>query len=172
VTDRHLEYLQLVTRHQAAIYGYLRTIAPGAPVEDILQEVNIVLWNRAADFEPGTNFKAFAFRIAHFKALEALRAAKRRQWLVFDSDLLESICERQKECDESDPQAALRECLARLDEADRHLLHRRYTARQTVREIARHDGRSEGALQQVFFRLRTRLRACIERRLAMEGGAS
>ena len=51
MTDRHLEYLQLVTRHQAAIYGYLRTIAPGAPLEDILQEVNIVLWNRAADFE-------------------------------------------------------------------------------------------------------------------------
>ena len=78
MTDRRLDYLQLVTRHQAAIYGYLRTIAPGAPLEDILQEVNLVLWNRAEDFELGTNFKAFAFRIAHFKALEALRAAKRR----------------------------------------------------------------------------------------------
>jgi RNA polymerase sigma-70 factor (ECF subfamily) len=170
VNDSHLEYLQLVTRHQAAIYGYLRSIAPGAPLEDILQEVNIVLWNRAADFEPGTNFKAFAFRIAHFKALEALRAAKRREWLVFDSDLLESIAERQEESRDDDPQAALRECLGRLADDDRSLLHRRYTARQTVREIARGDGRSEGALQQVFFRLRSQLRACIERRLAMEGG--
>jgi len=170
MTDHHLEYLQLVTRHQASIYGYLRTIAPGAPLEDILQEVNIVLWNRAADFELGTNFKAFAFRIAHLKALEALRAAKRREWLVFDSDLLDSISQRQEETSNDDSQAALRECLGSLDEDERKLLHQRYTARQTVRDIARADGRTEGALQQVFFRLRNHLRACIEQRLAMEGG--
>jgi len=170
MTDRHLEYLQLVTRHQSAIYGYLRTIAPGAPLEDILQEVNIVLWNRAADFELGTNFKAFAFRIAHFKALEALRSAKRREWLVFDSDLLDSIAQRQEETPDHDSQAALRECLSGLEEDERKLLHQRYTARQTVRDLARTDGRSEGALQQVFFRLRNHLRACIEQRLAMEGG--
>jgi RNA polymerase sigma-70 factor (ECF subfamily) len=170
MTDHHLEYLQLVTRHQAAIYGYLRTIAPGAPLEDILQEVNIVLWNRATDFELGTNFKAFAFRIAHLKALEALRAAKRRDWLVFDSDLLDSIAHSHEENADNDSQAALRECLGSLDEDERKLLHQRYTARQTVRDIARTDGRTEGALQQVFFRMRNHLRACIEQRLAMEGG--
>lgn len=168
--DRHLRYLQLITRHQAAIYGYLRSIAPGAPLEDILQEVNLVLWNRAGDFTPDTNFKAFAFRIAHLKALEALRAAKRREWLVFDSDLIESIDRRQEESPAPDSQAALRACLADVSEDERRLLHRRYTERRTLREIARADGRSEGALQQLFFRLRNQLRVCIERRLAMEGG--
>lgn len=170
----HLEYLQLVTRHQAAIHGYIRSIAPGAPVDDILQETNVILWERAASFEPGTHFKAFAFRIAHLKTLEFLRKAKRREWLVFDSDLLDSIAQRQEEQQPSqaDPQAALRECLAGLEEEDRRLLHQRYTVRQSVRDIARDSGRSEGALQQVFFRLRNSLRTCIEHRIALEGGES
>ncbi len=172
MTAHQIEYLQLVVRHQAAIHGYVRSIAPGAPVEDIVQEVNLVLWEKAAAFKPGTHFKAFAFRIAHLKTLEALRADKRRRWLVFDSDLLAAIARRQEESApaSADTQDALRDCLAELDPADRELLHRRYIHRQAVRDIARHDTRSEGALQQLFFRLRNHLRACIERRITMEGG--
>lgn len=171
MTTRHLEYLQLVTRHQAAIHGYIRSIAPGAPIDDILQETNMVLWNRADDFEPGTHFKAFAFRIAHLKTLEHLRSSKRREWLVFDSDLLDAIAQRQSEVEASanGSQVALRECLSQLEEEDRQLLHRRYTLGQTVREMAKGDGKSEGSLQQLFFRLRNSLRICIERRIAMEG---
>ena len=169
---RQLEYLQLVTRHQAAILGYIRSIAPGAPVDDILQETNVILWERATSFEPGTHFKAFAFRIAHLKTLEFLRASKRRAWLVFDSDLLEAIAQRQSEPVDShaDAQAALSGCLAALDPDERELLHRRYTLRQSVRDIAKADGKTEGSLQQLFFRLRNQLRACIEHRLIVEGG--
>ena len=76
----NIEYLQLVTRHQAAICGYIRSIAPGLNVDDVLQETNIVLWEKADTFQRGTNFKAFAFRIAHFKTLEALRRQKRDHW--------------------------------------------------------------------------------------------
>ncbi|WP_035611980.1 sigma-70 family RNA polymerase sigma factor [Haloferula sp. BvORR071] len=169
---RQLEYLQLVTRHQAAILGYIRSIAPGAPVDDILQETNVILWERAASFEPGTHFKAFAFRIAHLKTLEFLRTSKRRAWLVFDSDLLEAISQRQSEQEASnaDAQAALSSCLADLDPDERELLHRRYTLRHSVRDIAKTDGKTEGSLQQLFFRLRNQLRACIEQRMIVEGG--
>ena len=168
----NLEYLQLVTRHQAAIFGYIRSIAPGAPADDILQETNVILWERADTFEPGTHFKAFAFRIAHLKTLEFLRAAKRGKWLIFDSDVLDSIARRQEEIhhEGADTQGALRDCLAGLDPEDRKLLHRRYTMGHTVRQIARDEMKSEGALQQLFFRLRNNLRACIEHRLAMDGG--
>lgn len=169
-----IEYLQLVTRHQPAIYGYIRSLAPGADIEDILQETNLVLWEKSASFRPGTNFKAFAFRIAHFKTLEALRSERRRHWLVFDTDLLESIAERQAGSDSlSDgQQAALRQCLLTLSPEEHQLIQSRYTLRKTVRDIARETGRSEGALQQIYFRLRNALRTCIEARLAREGGAA
>lgn len=172
MNPRQIEYLQLVTRHQAAIMGYIRSIAPGAPVDDILQETNVILWERAETFEPGTHFKAFAFRIAHLKTLEFLRASKRKEWLVFDSDLLDAIARQQseQEAGSGDAQAALRGCLADLDPGERELLHRRYTLCQSVRDIAKAEGKTEGSLQQLFFRLRNSLRTCIEHRLVMEGG--
>jgi RNA polymerase sigma-70 factor (ECF subfamily) len=169
-----VEYLQLVTRHQPAIYGYIRSLAPGADIEDILQETNLVLWEKSASFETGTNFKAFAFRIAHFKTLEALRSDRRRQWLVFDSDLLNSIAERQSDSQNlaDGQQAALRHCLLNLTPEENQLIQSRYTHRKTVRDIARETGRTEGSLQQLYFRLRNTLRTCIETRLARQGGAA
>ncbi len=169
-----VEYLQLVTRHQPAIYGYIRSLAPGSDIEDILQETNLVLWEKAASFQPGTNFKAFAFRIAHFKTLEALRSEKRRHWLVFDSDLMASIADRQAGEDHlaEGQQAALRQCLLALSDEEQGLIRSRYSQRKTVREIARETGRTEGALQQLYFRLRNALRTCIESRLAREGGGA
>lgn len=169
---RLAEYLQLVTSHQAVIYGYIRSLAPGANVEDILQETNLVLWQRVDSFTPGTHFKAFALRIAHFKTLEALRRERRQHWLIFDSDLLETIANHQiqEESGGVDSQAALRQCITELGENDRELLHRRYTLRENVREIANLMHRSEGSLQQLFFRLRNQLRVCIEHRMAKLGG--
>lgn len=173
MSQLNIEYLQLVTRHQAAICGYIRSIAPGLSAEDVLQETNIVLWEKSSSFEPGTNFKAFAFRIAHFKTLEALRAQKRGHWLHFDSDLLDAIA-AQSTADETQVagrQHALRQCLTNLSEAERELIHARYTERKTVREISRNSERSEGALQQSFYRIRNALKACIENKLVEEGGS-
>lgn len=174
MNEQQLNYLQLVTRHQAAIYGYIRSLAPGADIEDILQETNLVLWEKAAVFEPGTNFKAYAFRIAHFKTLEALRGERRRHWLVFDSELLEAIAARQTEADVlmDGRQAALRKCLEELKAEERELVHARYSKGRSVRELAREQERTEGSLQQWFFRIRNTLRACIERRISPEGGGA
>lgn len=166
-----IDYLQLVTRHQQAIYGYIRSLAPGADIDDILQETNLILWEKASTFRKGSNFKAFAFRIAHLKTLEALRAQRRRSWLVFDSDILEALAGADDDDTTDAPaQLALRTCLEALPEDDRALIHSRYTRRESVRSIAERLGRSEGAMQQVFFRIRNHLRECIHRSAVMKGG--
>lgn len=169
--DRSFDYLQLVIRHQAALFGYVRSLAPGLEIEDVLQEINIVLWEKAADFQVGTNFKAFAFRIAHLKTLETLRKEKRRNWLVFDNELIATLGEQSvvEETHDSDvSQSALGDCMASLSNEERELLHRRYTLHHSVRDIARMLSVTEGSLQQSFFRIRNALRECIERRILME----
>lgn len=170
MTTPDIEYLRLVTGHQAAIYGYIRSLAPNGDIDDILQETNLILWEKSRTFQPGSNFKAFAFRIAHLKTLEALRAQRRRQWLVFDTDLLDSIAQHQTgpAALATGHQAALRHCLLELSSEDRQLIHSRYTHRKSVRDLARESGRSEGSLQQLFFRLRNTLRSCIQSRIAKE----
>lgn len=160
------DYLRLITQHQGSIYGYIRSVAPGIPIDDILQETNIALWDKADTFTMGTNFKAFAFRIAYLKTLEFLRHRKRDHWLVFDSELVERIDSyQQSEETENSHQSALRECLSNLGEADQTLIHERYTKGQTVRRIAQVHQRPEGSMQQAFFRIRNALRDCIERRI-------
>lgn len=171
MSDLNIEYLQLVTKHQSAIYGYIRSLAPGVEIDDVLQETNIVLWEKSASFEQGTSFKAFAFRVAHLKTLEALRKQRRDHWMAFDTDLLEAIAAQiTDENEDSSRQNALRECLAALEEHDRQLIHARYTESRTVRSIAGSTGRSEGSLQQLFFRIRNALRTCIEQKIIREGG--
>lgn len=166
-----IDYLKLITAHQSAIYGYIRSLAPGVDIEDVVQETNIILWEKAETFRKGTNFKAFAFRIAHLKTLEALRSERRRSWLVLDGDILERLAEIDDEGGgDGAAHAALRDCLAALPEEERTLVHARYTRRETIRQIADRDGRSEGSLQQRFFRIRNSLRECILRSLAREGG--
>ena len=158
------EYLQLVTDHQALLLGYIRGIAPGLHAADILQETNIVLWNKIDSFKLQTNFKAFACRIAYLKTMEALKKAKRNQWLVFDSDIVEKIDHHyvtQTE-DHSESQSALQQCLNKLKTSERNLIHLRYTKGDTVRAIAAEMNQSEGSIQQLLFRLRKTLSRCIK----------
>lgn len=169
MTPEQIEYLQLVTNHQALLFGYIRSIAPKVSHDDVLQETNIVLWDKMDKFELGTNFKAYACRVAYLKTMEALNAQKRKNWLVFDSDLLDGIseyytCGDEKE-EQSYIQSALRNCLTKLKERDRQLIHQRYTLGNTVRAIATEMGEKEGTLQQAFFRCRRLLRNCMEKSL-------
>ena len=122
--------------------------------QDALQEVNILLWQQAETFEMGTNFGAFACRVAYLKTLELLRKKKKSAFLTFDSDILESLSEPVTEedtvCDQSN---ALLTCMGKLSEEEQELLVLRYEKGVTVRQIAKDRNKSEGSFQQLFFKL-------------------
>ena len=64
------DFETLIETHQSALRGFiLSLVADCSAAEDILQETNLVAWRKAADFESGSNFRAWAFRIAHFQIL-------------------------------------------------------------------------------------------------------
>lgn len=49
--------MQLLTSHQQTLYAYIRTLLPEADVaSDVLQETNLMLWQRAGEFSPGSDF--------------------------------------------------------------------------------------------------------------------
>lgn len=159
-------YMQLVTNHQASLYSFIRSLIPhGATVEDLLQETNLTLWEKASEFEAGTNFRAFAFSIARFKVLSHLRDQKRKHWLLVDSELCDELLDRFVNEPSAEPaaQEILRRCLEKLPADRRDLIRRRYADGRSVRDLARMEGKKEGALQQIFFRLRKILRDCIEK---------
>lgn len=150
--------------------AFLRSLLPiGTDPRDLQQEVNITLWNKRADFEPGTNFKAWTFQVARYHVLTYFRSLKRDHRLVFDDDLVARIAEVAEESLDNDllhaRREALRHCLAKLRDADRELLQVRYSNPGTIEEFARRQQRNPGTVRALLRNIRKTLADCIRHQL-------
>ncbi|MGV2334698.1 MAG UNVERIFIED_CONTAM: sigma-70 family RNA polymerase sigma factor [Planctomycetaceae bacterium] len=145
-------------------------LVPAADVDDVLQEINTVLWEKAADFKAGTDFWAWASQIARFKVFNHLRRHGRER-LVFDELLLNEIADlaQQKLADVDRRREALEDCLGRLQAPQRQLIELRYTSGHAIAKIAEVIGRPEASVRQTLFRIRQALQACIESKLQSGG---
>jgi RNA polymerase sigma-70 factor (ECF subfamily) len=171
-----MEFVRLLTNCQGVLQAFIASVMPGHPdTADVLQETNLTLWEKMDQFEPGTNFQAWAFSIARFKALAHLKKCRNSKLAVFDDEVLERLARVAAERDPALYDAkvrALQGCLADLRPADRELLEVRYGVRETLEDYARKIGRPANSLYNTLVRLRAGLRTCIQARLRHEGGAA
>ena len=152
------------------LYAFIFRLVPSmADADDILQETNLVLWSKQAEFTPGTDFRAWAFRIARFQVM----AHRRRQSLdrlIFGDELVERLA-RQAEsgCGRWTTSA---NCCSMPAEAQRFAAA---TARQPLRQSAFRPGdrgeepRKANAVFQSLHRTRETLLRCIEQGLTKRG---
>lgn len=115
------EFVQLLTTHQNRLYGYILSLVfDRSRADDLLQQTNAVLWRKAAEFETGTNFVAWAFRIAYYEVMQ-YRRKQQRERLVFDDELLGNLAAAAQEEDEQflQRQTLMRQCLDHLSERHR-----------------------------------------------------
>ncbi len=164
------EFVRLLTEAQGPVYGYLMTLIPDrSRARDLLQETNITLWKKAATFEEGTNFNAWACKIAYFHVL-SFRRKMAREKLVFDDDILDYLAERNDDRliqdFTKDRNAALKACMQKLSDKQRKLVEERYKPGASVQRIAADQGRTVGAISQTLYRIRHNLMQCIEKTLA------
>jgi RNA polymerase sigma-70 factor, ECF subfamily len=77
----------LYSRYASRIYSLAGQSLERATAEEIVQEVFLAVWRKAATFAPdrGT-FKAWLFQIAHYRIFNELRRRSRRPQLEEDSD--------------------------------------------------------------------------------------
>ena len=138
-----------------------------ADAEDILQETNVVIWNKFHQFETGTNFVAWSFQIANFEVLK-FRDKKRSSKLMFAGDVLDVIAQESEEQEDDLDlrRAALQECLKKLRPKDRELIQNRYKPGNTGQSVAVEMGRPINSVYQSIGRIRKILFECINRRLA------
>ena len=74
----------LARAHERALYSHVaRILGPGADAEDVVQDALVSAWRSLASFE-GTSFKAWLFRIARNRAIDVIRAQRRRGELPLD----------------------------------------------------------------------------------------
>lgn len=158
------EFMRLFTRHQPRLYGYILSLVPHwNDAEEVLQETSVVLWSKFSQFQPGTNFFAWACQIARLEILK-LRRQPHRRHLILNDQLQDLITRDTLALAEElhDRQRALQECLEQLREPDRRIIESRYYAGQTVQSLANETGRSADAIYKAINRIRARLLYCIE----------
>lgn len=152
---------------QRRLYAFILTLAPRrSEADDVLQETNVVLWAKRSEFTPGTNFWAWASRIAYLQVL-ALRKRQGRDRHQFDDLLIQELAAAAPDDFEA-RQQAMDQCLETLRPVDRELLDLRYRQNLQAPEIAALQSRSVNAVYQVLFRVRANLLRCIEQRLERE----
>ena len=71
-------FTDLVTEHQARLYGYIfAMVQNSADTEDLVQRTLITLWRRFDQFELGTDFCAWSLTTARYEVLNFQRAGRR-----------------------------------------------------------------------------------------------
>lgn len=167
MTDSEKEFISHITDWQNDLFSYLFTLLGDLhDSRDVLQETNLVLWRKMADFEPGSNFGAWAKRCAYYEALK-FRRARQRDRHLFDDDLIALLVDEHElpGHDEEERRLALRDCLAQLPEQQRQIIDRRYRAEIPVRQLAAEFGKKESAIKMAMKRIREALEVCIESKL-------
>lgn len=165
------EFVGHVTRNQRKLYAFIYSLlGRAADAEDVLQETNLVLWRKSSQFQLGTDFLAWSFRVAHFQVL-AFRKRKYRARECFNEDLLEQLATAAEEGrDDVDVrQDALARCLAKLRPEQRQLVAQRYEPGGCVNDMAKQRGRTPKAISEALRRIRETLLRCIEKSLLAEG---
>lgn len=162
----------LVLKHRHELLAYLYSALPDYhAVEDLFQEVCLVVVQKAADFQDGSNFAAWTRTIARHKLREQLR--KRSGVLLDDAffDGLDRAFDEARAALDPDPRKeALRLCLSELQEGAKQIVSLRYDEGLDPAAIADRMGKSRVAVNSLLQRIREILKECVERRLSTVRG--
>lgn len=159
--------MALFESHQKRLYNYIHSLVPRpADADEILQETSIVIWKKLEQFQEGTDFLAWSYRIAYFQTLD-YRKRKARQWLTFSDEVLEQVAEV---IEESEPylekrREALSQCRQKLNENDQELLKRCYSPDTRVEDVSKEMGRQATSVYRSLRRIRQLLADCIEKQM-------
>lgn len=159
-------------RHVSLIRGFLvGLLADLDAADDVLQEVFVTVSEKAAEFEPGSDFLAWVRTIARLKVFEHWRAGTRAP-RPFAPEVIEALVESAPadEQDFSELIEALRQCLGVLARVARRILELRYTGRLGSREIAARIGWRPAAVDVALSKARRALRDCVRRKLGLARG--
>lgn len=157
------EFLQRITEFQGRLFGFILSMLGDVDqTNEVLQETNLVLWRKSDDFQPGTDFKAWSFRVAHFQVM-AFRQRQIRERLIFDNDVLEQITRDAIQQDDAYERRKerLEICISELSDRHREVLCRFYQNEESMNAIAATLKRTANAVGQMLFRIRKTLIECV-----------
>jgi RNA polymerase sigma-70 factor (ECF subfamily) len=165
-----MEFGTRLIASQGALYGFIASLMGRLDsANDVLQETNLKLCRKAAEYDPEQPFLRWAFAFAKHEVM-AWRTRQARSHLIFDDELVEQIagCFDTAEMTSERELIALEQCVEKLPPRQRELVAARYGAGEAVQDIAARLHLSENAAAALFYRLRKGLADCMTSTLGGE----
>ena len=163
-------FTRLWTRAQPIVSSYVSALVPDfQTAEDLVQNVAVVLLRKFHEYDPNLPFAGWAIGVAKREVL-MMRRSYARSILRYQSELVEAVADA---CSEMAPElerraGVLRKCLERLRRRDREMLRYRYAESLSPGDMAKRLSESAGTVRVRLSRIRSSLRKCVERRMALE----
>jgi RNA polymerase sigma-70 factor (ECF subfamily) len=170
--ERTEAFVRLLGQNQRRLFLYVMSLVHNwNDAEEIVQEANLVLWREFDHFQPGTNFAAWACKVAFHQVL-AWRKRQQRDRLEFSPQFLEAVADEGIRAGEvlEERFQMLAQCIDKLPSFQRDLLRLRYTEGLAIEVVARQVDRSVDAVYRALSRIRHTLHACVTRGL-LEGSS-
>jgi len=163
------EFSRLVTEAQQRLHAYIYSLLGNtASAWDVLQETNLVLWDKRDEFELGSNFLAWAHTVARFQVLAFLRDRKREPLSLLTPEVFEKMqADVGPEFDGYEARLkALSVCLKELAPAAGNIVRLHYVERRSLVQVGEQLSMTANAVKQALFRARRTLESCIDSSLA------
>jgi len=162
------KFVELYSAHEARLRGYVQSLVPRwSDADDILQRCNLIIWKRFEQYEPGTNFFAWACQIVRFEVLKYREAAARDR-MIFSEVFMDVVAEDTVlRSDELQARIdGLQQCVAKLSLEHQELLRLCYDEQRTVVSVAKILNRKVDGVYKALSRIHLALYACVSRQLA------
>ncbi|MEM6913546.1 MAG: sigma-70 family RNA polymerase sigma factor [Pseudomonadota bacterium] len=168
-----VKFMALVTDAQSSLYAFICSLLGNSEnARDVLQNTNLVIWEKSAEFDRSRPFKPWAFKIAYLQVM-AFRKSQSRDRLIFDDAFMhgmaQDIARRNEQLE--DRLSALDLCIQRLPKHHQQIVRKRYAQGLSVQDIAAQVGQKANTLAVLLYRVRKALALCVEN-AAAHGGHS
>ena len=168
--ERTEAFIRLLGQHQRRLNSYVMSmVLDWNDAEDIVQETNVLLWREFHKFELGTNFYAWACKIAFHRVL-AYRKQKKRSHLNFSDELIELLAKQNVDMSDrlETRHHALWQCVDKLLPDHKRILQLRYESNASVEDISCQTQRTVSAVYRLLSRIRRTLHECVTRSFESE----
>ena len=171
--SRGSRLLQLFAQSDRALRAYARVILPSVDdVDDVMQEVSMVIWEKHEQLRHEDEFLPWAKVIVRNICFRH-RRKRFTDRHVFDDALIERLLDEDdaEQNDAAYEYQALMHCLDLLPTDRRDLVLAPYRGAGAVKQLAEDRARSANSLYKLLQRLRSKLTDCVESQLRKEADA-
>lgn len=168
--DRGQRFMQEYSRIQRRLYGFIISLVPDfSMADDIVQDTLSIMWLKFDDYQPGTDFCAWAFKIARYRILY-YRRCKIEMKNRFSDQALETLSATvESTSGQMDHRREmLKRCLGKLKKNEREILHLRYEEGASVKKVASCINLNINTLYKTLSRIHVSLLHCIQLQMRQE----